>query len=56
MPEFPFSAQETEKKGVRRKYVRRFHYSVFYAVENGEIVVLHIRHAARRLPWEDEGR
>jgi plasmid stabilization system protein ParE len=51
--EFPFSAQETEKKGVRRKYVRRFHYSVFYAVENGEIVVLHIRHAARRLPWED---
>ncbi len=54
--EFPFSAQETEKKGVRRKYVRRFHYSVFYTVENGEIVVLHIRHAARRLPWEDEGR
>ena len=39
--EFPFPAQETEKKGVRRKYVRRFHYSVFYAVENGEIVVLH---------------
>jgi plasmid stabilization system protein ParE len=27
--QFPFSAQETEKKGVRRKYVRRFHYSIF---------------------------
>ena len=54
--EFPFSAQETEKKGVRRKYVRRFHYSIFYAIENDEIVVLHIRHAAQRLPWEDEGR
>jgi len=40
-------------KGVRRKYVRRFCYSIFYAVESGEIVVLHIRHAARRLPWED---
>jgi toxin ParE1/3/4 len=54
--QFPFSAQETEKKGVRRKYVRRFRYSVFDAVENDEIVVLHVRHAARRLPWEDERR
>ncbi len=53
--EFPFSAQKTEKAGVRRKYVRRFHYSIFYAVENNEVVVLHIRHAAQRLPWEDEG-
>jgi plasmid stabilization system protein ParE len=52
--EFPFSAQETEKKGIRRKYVRRFHYSIFYAVENDEIVILHIRHAAQRLPWEDD--
>jgi plasmid stabilization system protein ParE len=54
--ELPFSAQETDKKGVRRKYVRRFHYSIFYAVENDEIIVLHIRHAAQRLPWEDEKR
>jgi plasmid stabilization system protein ParE len=53
--EFPFSAQETEKKGVRRKYIRRFHYSIFYTVESNEIVLLHIRHAAQRLPWEDEG-
>jgi plasmid stabilization system protein ParE len=52
--EFPLSAQETEKKGVRRKYVRRFHYSIFYAVESDEIVILHIRHAAQRLPREDE--
>jgi plasmid stabilization system protein ParE len=56
LTEFPFSAQKTEKKGVRRKYVRRFHYSIFYAVENDEIIVLHIRHAAQRLPWEDDGR
>jgi plasmid stabilization system protein ParE len=48
--EFPFLAQETEKKGVRRKYVRRFHYCIFYVIGNGEIVVLHIRHAAQRLP------
>jgi plasmid stabilization system protein ParE len=40
--EFPLSAQETEKAGVRRKYVRRFHYCIFYTVDNGGIVVLHI--------------
>jgi plasmid stabilization system protein ParE len=51
--EFPFSAQETEQKGVRRKYVRRFHYCIFYLIGNGEIIVLHIRHAAQRLPWEN---
>ena len=55
MVDFPFSAQETEKKGIRRKYVRRFHYSIFYAVENDEIVILYIKHAAQRLPWEDDG-
>ena len=53
--DFPFSAQETEKKGIRRKYVRRFRYSIFYAVENDEIVILYIKHAAQRLPWEDDG-
>ena len=51
--DFPFSAQETEKKGIRRKYVRRFHYCIFYTVGREEVVVLHIRHAAQRLPWEE---
>jgi plasmid stabilization system protein ParE len=36
------------------EYVRRFRYAIFYAVENDEIVVLHVRHAAQRLPWEEE--
>ena len=54
MVDFPFSAQETEKKGIRRKYACRFHYSIFYAVENDEIVI-YIKHAAQRLPWEDDG-
>jgi len=48
----PYSAQETEKSGIRRKYIRRFKHSIFYAVEGDEIVVLHIRHAARRWPFE----
>jgi plasmid stabilization system protein ParE len=48
----PYSAQETEQPGVRRKYIRRFRYSIFYVVEGDEVVILHIRHAARRWPWE----
>jgi hypothetical protein len=38
--EFPFSAQETEKKGVRRKYIRRLHYCIFYVIDDDEIVVV----------------
>ena len=49
----PYSAQETEQPGVRRIYIRRFKYWVFYTVEGGEIVILHIRHAARRWPGEE---
>ena len=47
----PYSAQETEKRGIRRKYIRRFRHSIFYMVEEDEIVILHIRHAARRSPF-----
>jgi toxin ParE1/3/4 len=50
----PYSAEETEMRGVRRVYIRRFRYSIFYAVVEDEIVILHVRHASRRWPWEDE--
>jgi len=49
----PYSAQETEKRGVRRAYIRRYHYSIFYTVQGDDIVILHIRHAARRRPWRN---
>jgi toxin ParE1/3/4 len=48
----PYSAEETEIRGVRRVYIRRFRYSLFYTVDREEIVILHVRHAARRWPWE----
>jgi len=51
----PYSAEETEKRGVRRVYVRRFRHSIFYTVQGDDIVILHIRHAARRRPWEEPG-
>jgi plasmid stabilization system protein ParE len=52
--EFPHSAQQTEKAGVYRKYVRAFRTSIFYAVDakSNELVILNIRHAARRWPWQ----
>ena len=50
----PYSAQETEQPGIRRRYVRRFRYSIFYSIDRGreELIVRNIRHAARRWPWE----
>jgi toxin ParE1/3/4 len=44
----PNLAQETEKPGIRRWYIRRFKYSVFYMVMDDEVIILNIRHAARR--------
>jgi toxin ParE1/3/4 len=54
LSDYPYSAEQTEKPGVRRVYIRRFRYSIFYTVEGNEIVILQIRHAARRWPWETE--
>jgi plasmid stabilization system protein ParE len=31
--ENPYSTQETDISGTRRAYVRRFRYSIFYAIE-----------------------
>ncbi len=54
LTENPLSAPETELAGVRRKNVRRFRYALFYSVEREteELLILHVRHAARRWPWE----
>ena len=50
----PHLARATEIAKIRRWYIRRFKYSIFYTIEGDEVVILHIRHAARRSPWEDE--
>ncbi len=40
---------------VRMLPVRRYpQYLVFYAIEDNEVVILNVRHAARRRPWEDD--
>jgi plasmid stabilization system protein ParE len=50
----PYLAQVTEIGSIRRWYIRRFKYSIFYTIEGDEAVILHIRHAARRWPWEHD--
>jgi plasmid stabilization system protein ParE len=52
----PYLVQETTQPGVRRWYLRRFRYSIFFTVERDELVILHIQHVARRWPWEAEDR
>jgi toxin ParE1/3/4 len=49
---FPFLAQETELKGIRSVPLGSYPYNIFYTVEADEIVILRIRHGARRPLWE----
>ena len=53
--EYPYSAQQTARAGVFRKYVRAFHYAIFYSVDtaSNELTILNIRHTARRWPWQE---
>jgi plasmid stabilization system protein ParE len=53
--DLPFISRESDYPGVRIRKVRRYPYLIFYSVEADEIVILHVRHGARRWPWEDEG-
>jgi addiction module RelE/StbE family toxin len=48
--EFPLMAQETDVPGVRKFPLGRFPYVIYYTVEGDEVVVLHVRHGARRPP------
>jgi plasmid stabilization system protein ParE len=48
----PEMAQLTDEPGVRRMPLRSYPYLIFYTVDDDELVILHVRHGARRLPWE----
>jgi toxin ParE1/3/4 len=50
---FPDIGTVKHRQTVRMLPVRRYPmYLVFYAVEENEVVILNIRHGARRRPWE----
>jgi toxin ParE1/3/4 len=48
LSEFPYMAQETDNARVRKFPLGRFPYVIYYTVEQDEVVILHIRHGARR--------
>jgi toxin ParE1/3/4 len=52
--EVPERAQLTDERGVRKMPVRSYPYLIFYAVDGDELVILHVRHGARRPPWESD--
>ena len=43
------------RQTVRMLPVRRYpQYLVFYSIAGNEVVILNVRHGARRSPWDDE--
>src|SRR5579859_3179849 len=52
---WPKSAKEVDQRpGVRVVPLVRYPYKLFYQINGDVIEVLHLHHAARREPWEDE--
>jgi toxin ParE1/3/4 len=52
---FPKLGHVKYRQIVRMLPVRRYpQYLVFYAIQENEVVILNVRHAARRRPWEDD--
>lgn len=44
------SVRRADEPNTRMALVGRFPYRIFYTVEGTELVILHIRHTARRMP------
>lgn len=52
---WPQSAQEVaERPGVRVVPLVRYPYKIFYRVTTEAVEILHIRHVARRQPWDEQ--
>ena len=48
--EYPQIGRATDIEGVKVLPVIRYPYLVYYTVEAGEVVIVHVRHGARSLP------
>ncbi len=51
---FPDLGHPTEYPGMRVLPLGRYPYLIFYELTADAIVIHHIRHGARRRPWEQE--
>lgn len=50
LAEYPFFGHESDAPGVRVASLVRYPFLIFYTVSADEIVILHVRHAARLWP------
>ena len=46
--DFPESGRPTDELDARVVFSRRYPYRIYYRIAFGEVMILHIRHAARR--------
>ncbi|WP_441256077.1 type II toxin-antitoxin system RelE/ParE family toxin [Tardiphaga sp. 285_C5_N1_2] len=56
LEQFPFTGVATSEDEARMLPIVRYPFSIFYAVDEGldEVVILHVRHTARRKPATDD--
>ena len=48
----PYQGREVDEPNARVIVVPRFRYFIFYAIEDDEIHITHIRHTSRKRPWD----
>ena len=54
LAQFPSGFQEVgDRPTVRRAPMIRFPYLIFYKILTDEVIVMRIRHGARKEPWEN---
>jgi hypothetical protein len=46
-------AQIADEPNVRTMRVGRYPFLIFYAIDENDVVILHVRHAARQRPSEE---
>jgi plasmid stabilization system protein ParE len=54
LADFPFMAGMSDIDTVRRIPLGRYPFVIFYTVSSEEVVILHVRHGARRSPFDDQ--
>lgn len=54
---YPMKSRRTRRLGIRALPLSRYPYIVFFKIRHGELIVLHVLHAARHHPgFMDEAR
>jgi plasmid stabilization system protein ParE len=48
LADFPYMARNTDRANVRVRIASPFPYLIFYTIRDEEVLILHIRHGARR--------